>query len=136
MGVEANITDGLLNYLLDLNILPVAMPNVPYPAVGEEKVLPYLEPHVLKAPTAGVGLIGEGNQHSGFLQVNVVHLVDEGLVPAEQIADEIIEAFPRNSHIEHNGVMIRFTEPGYSGSQRNHEDGKFIPVTIPYLVLA
>lgn len=114
VGVEAQITEALLDRVKTLGVslaLPVAYPDVAFPAVGQPKPDSWVEAAILRVQTQGIG-ISAWDEHAGILQVTVVtkQFPAGGTKTPTQIADAVAAWFPRN-WFDPSGLVRVFEKP-------------------------
>lgn len=134
VGIEAQITEALLTRLAALTlspVVPVAMPNVTFPASGSDTPDTYLQARMLRAPTQGVG-ISAWNEHAGILQVDVVYKPQNGEIKPLQIADSVAAWFARGTRMSNGSVQVDVYEPPQIASVIQDGDRIRIPVSVRY----
>lgn len=128
-NVYRNITEGLFKYLIEANILPVALPNLSYD--GDK---PYLRISLIPGASFSMGYLS-ADHHRGLFQVDVVDNPLTNLQTIMSYVDQVRDAFPRGLHILESGTTIRIDTAAFPGPPQHEVDGYFVPVTIPYNVI-
>lgn len=137
-GVEANVYKALTDRLQTLAFspaLPIAWPNITFPATGSTLPNAYLQVDFLPNRTNTRTLAASGSQqHRGILQVTL-HMNTKAAtgvrVPHEK-ADQIIAHYPLGLKLFESGVAVKVYRKPY-GIPMPVKDGWFsIPVTIEY----
>lgn len=134
VGNESQITEALLTRLIALTlspVVPVAVPNVQFPATGSDKPDTYLEASILRAPTQGIG-ISAWDERVGILQVDVVYKPNDGEIKPLQIADSVAAWFPRGTRLVNGSVQVDVYEPAQIATAMSDGDRLRIPVSIRY----
>lgn len=110
----------------------VSFPNVQF---DKTVINEYYSVICLPQKTLGVG-ISELDRQNGFCQVSCYVRSNVGEINAIDMANVIIDAFPRNSILVSGTTKIRIDKPPYYSGGLQTEDGWYmIPVTIPFTVL-
>lgn len=136
VGVEAQITEALFTRLAALTlspVLPVAYPDVAFPAAGQTKPDNYLEAAILRAQTQGIG-ISAWDEHAGILQVTVVtkQFPAGGTKTPTQIADAVAAWFPRGTRLVNGAVTVTVFETPAIASPIADAPYTRTPVSIRY----
>lgn len=109
VGIESKITEALLQRLAALTlspVLPVAYPNIAFPAAGQTKPDVYLEARSpLRAETQQLG-ISAWDTHVGIFQIDVVYKAQDGLIKPTEIADKIADWFKRGTRLTNGDVRV------------------------------
>lgn len=137
-GTEANIFRALSDRLQTLFFtpaLPIAWPNIAFPAAGQTLPSAYLEVVFLPNRTSTRTLAASGSQqHRGILQVSL-HMngkATTGIRVPHEKADQVIAHFPLGLKLFESGVAVKIYRKPY-GIPMPVKDGWFtIPVTIEY----
>ena len=132
MGVLSDIMTGVFSKISGTtpSLGTITWPNIPFSGAP-----PYLRVHILPATTEAIG-IKSGDHHRGIIQVDCVIRDGIGPTTAATLADGVIAAFARNTTATSGTTTIRFNKTGSAGPGQQESDRYFIPVTIPYEVIA
>ena len=133
-AIEAQIPDALMTRLGTLPVSPAL--SVAYP--GREFTPPdgeYLEAAFL--PNRNVSLFLKGansTQYQGLFQVTVVwSLDDSGIIPAQEVAGQIVDHFDKGTLLSATGFYVRIPERPSIGPPIQERHRLRVPVTIPYI---
>lgn len=137
-GVEANIFKALadrLQLLVFTPSLPIAWPNIKFPASEQPLPPAYLQVDFLPNRTNTRTLAATGRQqHRGIFQVTL-HMstkANAGIKVPHEKADQIIDHYPLGLKLFESGVGVKIFRKPY-GQPQPPNDGWFsIPVTIEY----
>lgn len=134
-GVEANIFLALITHLQQLTFSPalqIAGPNVPFPAAGQTKPKDYLEVNHIPNRTI-TRSVGKGRQqHRGIFQVTVHYSSGTGIINPLQIADKVIEHFPKDLVLFQGGIRVKIWRKPYAIPLAPEAGSLMVPVTIEY----
>jgi len=134
-GVESNIWLALITRLQTLVLTPalqIAGPNVPFPAPGQTKPKDFLEVTYLPNRTL-TRTVGPGRQqHRGLMQVTVHYSSGTGIINPMQIADKIIDHFPKDLRLFAGGVAVKIWRKPYAIPLPPQDGSLMVPVTIEY----
>lgn len=126
---------------------PVAYPNSGYPKEGQPADIPYYKVDILPASENSLGLsFSSATRQLGIIQVSCYIRDGKGDIPAVEMADQIIAAFPRGTVLEDGGVSVRIEDKAYKsqgfsattsnvGGEKVNGGWFMIPVTIPYIII-
>ncbi len=114
------------------NVLPIAGPNVTFPAAGQTKPEKFLKLDFLPNRTRQITLGDDPQQKIGMLQVSVMWPVGKGILDAVEVAGAIINRF-KNQVLFASGVKITISSEPWAASPIQDEDRLNIPVTVPYI---
>lgn len=137
-GVEANIFAALsarLSLLTFTPALPIAWPNVTFPAAGQQMPNAYLEVTFLPNRTTTRTLAASGSQqHRGILQVTVHTSTKDSVGITKQLerADRVIEHFPLGLKLFQAGIGVKIYRKPYGIPMPPKDGWLSIPVTIEY----
>lgn len=137
MKPEAAIALNLLERFGNLSIGSPALDLVmPLGKYHPEKGKKYLEanhlPNATQTFTIGNGL----HNHLGFLQVTCYGPIDEGIIPLNEIAGEVIDFFKQGTIIAGNGVNVKIVQQPYTSQALKDGAWLLLPVSIPYICSA
>ena len=113
------------------DVLPVAGPNVGFPAAGQTKPGKFLELLFLPNRTRQITLGDDPQQKLGILQVSVMWPIGSGIPDALDVAGQIINRF-KNQTLFASGVRITISSEPWASSPIQDVDRMKVPVTIPY----
>ncbi len=132
-NTDAIIFDALQAHLRTMpNVLPIAGPNVTFPAAGQTKPEKFLKLDFLPNRTRQITLGDDPQQKIGLLQVSVMWPVGKGIIDAVEVAGAIINRF-KNQVLFASGVKITISSEPWAASPIQDEDRLNIPVTVPYI---
>ncbi|MDK4720133.1 phage tail terminator-like protein [Rhizobium sp. CNPSo 3968] len=114
------------------NVLPIAGPNVTFPAAGQTKPEKFLKLDFLPNRTRQITLGDDPQQKIGLLQVSVMWPVGKGILDAVEVAGTIINRF-KNQVLFASGVKITISSEPWAASPIQDVDRLNIPVTVPYI---
>jgi len=135
-GKLSGIEDALHYRLNALGLsAPIAWPGAAFqPVVGQTYVAPSILPN--RTDYAAVGS-NSPRRHRGLYQVIIYSPINEGSLPAAEIADQIIEQFAGVT-IDKNSLRVRIGSfdgsPAlpYRGTSLDQDGWRLTPVTIPW----
>lgn len=104
----------------------VAYPNIPYS--GDD---PYYTVSILPAGAIPIDLKTESYQ-SGICQVSCYIRDGIGEIKALEMAQTILNAFPRLTKLEGDGIAVHIKNPAWISPGISVDGWYFIPVSIPY----
>lgn len=137
-GVEANIYLALATRLQGLALspaLPIAWPNIDFPAEGENLPDAYLEVSFLPNRTNTRTLAASGSQqHRGIFQISL-HMnsqANAGVQVPMETADQIIEHFPLGLKLYESGVSVKIYRKPYGIPQAPNDGWFSIPITVEF----
>ena len=120
------------NVKIAANVIPVALPNIKFDPTGLDK---YYQIYIVPARKVAVGL-SEVNSQNGFCQVSCFVRADVGEIKALNMAESIINYFPRGTRLWDNSSKVEINQPSYYSQGLTNNNGWYmVPVTIPYIVL-
>jgi len=130
---DAIIFDALQAHLRTMpNVLPIAGPNITFPAAGQTKPEKFLKLDFLPNRTRQITLGDDPQQKIGLLQVSVMWPVGKGILDAVETTGAIINRF-KNQVLFASGVKITISSEPWAASPIQDEDRLNIPVTVPYI---
>lgn len=99
-GTDAIIFKAVTDRLIAMpGVLPIAAPNVLFPAAGQPLPPKYLRLAFLPNQTRQITMANDPQQKRGLFQVSVVWPVGQGIIGALDIADQVINHFKNRSLI-------------------------------------
>ncbi|QKN14718.1 hypothetical protein HR059_09635 [Sinorhizobium meliloti WSM1022] len=132
-GTDAIIFKAVTDRLLAMpGVLPVAAPNVVFPAAGQPLPPKYLRLTFLPNQTRQITMGNDPQQKRGLLQVSVVWPVGQGIIGALDVADQVIDHF-NNQSLFASGVKITISSEPWAAGPLQEGERVQIPVTIPYI---
>lgn len=134
VGAESQIEEALLLRLTALILspaLPVAYPNVTFPAVGTTKPDVYLEASFLPGAPQTIG-ISDWSELPGYLQVDVVYKTQNGELKPRQIAGAVADWFERGTRLTNGAVQVDIYDRPAIGKAMPDSPYIRIPVSIRY----
>ncbi|QRY69112.1 hypothetical protein JVX98_12840 [Ensifer sp. PDNC004] len=131
-GTDAIIFTALTDRLRTIpQVLPIAGPNVVFPAAGQPLPPKYLRLAFMPNQTRQVTMGDDPQQKRGLLQISVVWPVGQGIVGALEVVDQIIDHF-KNQTLFASGVRITISSEPWAAGPLQESERVQIPVTIPY----
>ena len=131
-GTDAIIFSALATHLRTmLDILPIAGPNVTFPASGQTKPGKFIELTFLPNQTRQITMGDDPQQKRGIMQASVMWPLGIGLTEALDVAGEIIDRF-KNQTLFASGVKITISSEPWAASPLKDVDRMRVPVSIPY----
>lgn len=135
-GMDAIIFKALTDRLLTLSpALPVAAPNVTFPAAGQPLPAKYLAVSHLINQTRQITMGGDQQQKRGLYQVSVVFAVGIGILAALETVETIIALF-NNQILTASGVKVKIDNEPWAASPITEDDRVQIPITISWHAFA
>ncbi|MQW34946.1 phage tail terminator-like protein [Sinorhizobium meliloti] len=132
-GTDAIIFKAVTDRLLAMpGVLPVAAPNVGFPAAGQPLPPKYLRLTFLPNQTRQITMGNDPQQKRGLFQVSVVWPVGQGIIGALDVADQVIDHF-KNQSLFASGVKITISSEPWAAGPLQEGERVQIPVTIPYI---
>ncbi|RVJ35382.1 phage tail terminator-like protein [Sinorhizobium medicae] len=132
-GTDAIIFKAVTDRLIAMpGVLPIAAPNVLFPAAGQPLPPKYLRLAFLPNQTRQITMANDPQQKRGLFQVSVVWPVGQGIIGALDIADQVIDHFKNRSLFASCVKITISSEPWAAGPLQEGERVQ-IPVTIPYI---
>lgn len=132
VGTDAIIFKALTDRLRTMpQVLPIAGPNVVFPAAGQPLPPKYLRLAFMPNQTRQVTLGDDPQQKRGLLQVSVVWPVGQGIIDALEVVGQIIDHF-KNQTVFGSGVRITISSEPWAAGPLQESDRVQIPITIPY----
>ncbi len=132
-GTDAIIFKAVTGRLLAMpGVLPVAAPNVVFPAAGQPLPPKYLRLTFLPNQTRQITMGNDPQQKRGLFQVSVVWPVGQGIIGALDVADQVIDHF-KNQSLFASGVKITISSEPWAAGPLQEGERVQIPVTIPYI---
>jgi len=127
--LNENLTKAIFNHISGATGLPeVYYPNVSKDTPADEHIIVSIVPN----ETLSVG-VSELNQARGIINILIKTKESIGTVRANQIADDILTLFGRNTTLTSGGTKVRIDREGWTSPPLGNIDGWYIlPVTIPY----
>jgi hypothetical protein len=114
------------------NVLPIAGPNVTFPAAGQTKPPKFLKLDFLPNRTRQITLGDDPQQKVGILQVSVMWPIGNGLTDALDVVGQIIDRF-KNQTLFASGVKITISSEPWAASPIQDVDRLNVPISIPYI---
>lgn len=106
--------------------LPIAWPNTTFSPPGDRK---WLRLNEIPASTTPFALSGGTNEHIGLMQVDVFRPLNEGHVPAKEVAGAVAAHFPPALRLFSEGVKVVVTRSEL-GPVLKQDTEIMLPVTI------
>ncbi|MDX0549391.1 hypothetical protein GOE04_29235 [Sinorhizobium medicae] len=132
-GTDAIIFRAVTDRLLTMpGVLPVAAPNVVFPAAGQPLPPRYFRLAFLPNQTRQITVGDDRQQKRGLFQVSVVWPVGQGIIGALDVADQVIDLF-KNQSLFASGVKITISSEPWAAGPLQEGERVQIPVTIPYI---
>ncbi|MDX0808921.1 hypothetical protein GOD80_27670 [Sinorhizobium medicae] len=132
-GTDAIIFKAVTDRLIAMpGVLPIAAPNVLFPAAGQPLPPEYLRLAFLPNQTRQITMANDPQQKRGLFQVSVVWPVGQGIIGALDIADQVINHF-KNRSLFASGVKITISSEPWAAGPLQEGERVQIPVTIPYI---
>ncbi len=132
VGTDAIIFKALTDRLRTMpQVLPIAGPNVVFPAAGQPSPPKYLRLAFMPNQTRQVTMGDDPQQKRGLLQVSVVWPVGQGIIDALEVVDQIIDHF-KNQNLFASGVRITISGEPWAAGPLQESERVQIPITIPY----
>ncbi|MGK9282009.1 phage tail terminator-like protein [Sinorhizobium meliloti] len=132
-GTDAIIFKAVTDRLLAMpGVLPVAAPNVVFPAAGQPLPPKYLRLAFLPNQTRQITMGNDPQQKRGLFQVSVVWPVGQGIIGALDVADQVINHF-KNQSLFASDVKITISSEPWAAGPLQEGERVHIPVTIPYI---
>ncbi|ASP63399.1 phage tail terminator-like protein [Sinorhizobium meliloti] len=132
-GTDAIIFKAVTDRLLAMpGVLPVAAPNVVFPAAGQPLPPKYLRLTFLPNQTRQITMGNDPQQKRGLFQVSVVWPVGQGIIGALDVADQVIDHF-KNQSLFASGVKVTISSEPWAAGPLQEGERVQIPVTIPYI---
>ncbi|MQX45539.1 phage tail terminator-like protein [Sinorhizobium medicae] len=129
-GTDAIIFKAVTDRLIAMpGVLPIAAPNVVFPAAGQPLPPKYLRLAFLPNQTRQITMANDPQQKRGLFQVSVVW---QGIIGALDIADQVINHF-KNRSLFASGVKITISSEPWAAGPLQEGERVQIPVTIPYI---
>lgn len=131
-GTDAIIFTALTDRLRAMpQVLPIAGPNVLFPAAGQQLPAKYLHLSFMPNRTRQITMGDDPQQKRGLLQVSVVWPVGQGIIGALEVVDQVIDHF-KNQTLFASGVRITISSEPWAAGPLQESERVQIPVTIPY----
>lgn len=133
-GVESQILEALILRLKALTLspaLPLALPDVTFPAAGQVKPDTYLDAKPMRAGARGIG-ISAWDEYPGIFQVDVVTKKGQGAIKSTQIADAIAAHFAKGSTLTNGSVTVGIYDQPVIASSIDDDPYTRIPVSVRY----
>lgn len=135
-GIDAIIFKALTDHLMTMTpALPLAAPNVVFPAAGQSMPSKYLAVSFLPNQTREITLGDDPQQKRGLYQVSVVFAVGVGIIGALETVETIISLF-KNRSLFASGVKVTISSEPWASGPIQEGNRVQIPVTIPYYCFA
>jgi hypothetical protein len=132
-GTDAMIFAALLTHLRIMpGALPIAAPNITFPAPEQSKPAKFLKVDFLPNRTRQITFGPDPQQKVGMLQVSVMWPKGYGVIDALDMAGQIIDRF-KNQTLFADGIKITINSEPWAASPIQDDDRMNIPVTIPYI---
>ncbi len=139
MTIEEKIEAALFARVIALAFdpaVPIAWPNVPFPADGEPKPTTYIE--VIHFRNANTRLFLKGSSphlRQGILQLTVITPLHGGPSPATKLAGEIAAQFPADLPLFNDDVKVRIQQAPDVMTADKTEVSWNVPVSVRYEAL-
>jgi hypothetical protein len=132
-GTDAMIFSALSTHLRTMSgALPIAGPNVTFPAQGQPKPDKFLALAFLPNRPVPYPIGDDPEPRRGILQASVMWPIGNGLTDALDVVGQIVNRF-KNQTLFVSGVKITISSEPWASSPFKDEDRMNIPVTIPYI---
>ncbi|MQX89133.1 phage tail terminator-like protein [Sinorhizobium meliloti] len=132
-GTDAIIFKAATDRLIAMpGVLPIAAPNVVFPAAGQPLPAKYLRLAFLPNQTRQITMGNDPQQKRGLFQVSVVWPVGQGIIGALDVADQVIDHF-KNQSLFASGVKVTISSEPWAAGPLQEGERVQIPVTIPYI---
>lgn len=132
VGTDAIIFKALTDRLRAMpQVLPIAGPNVVFPAAGQPTPAKCLRLSFMPNRTRQITMGDDPQQKRGLLQVSVVWPVGQGIIDALEVVDQVIDHF-KNQTLFASGVRITISSEPWAAGPLQEDDRVQIPVSIPY----
>ncbi|RVM88109.1 phage tail terminator-like protein [Sinorhizobium meliloti] len=132
-GTDAIIFKAVTDRLIAMpGVLPIAAPNVVFPAAGQPLPAKYLRLAFLPNQTRQITMGNDPQQKRGLFQVSVVWPVGQGIIGALDVADQVIDHF-KNQSLFASGVKVTISSEPWAAGPLQEGERVQIPVTIPYI---
>ncbi|RVG81349.1 phage tail terminator-like protein [Sinorhizobium meliloti] len=132
-GTDAIIFKAVTDRLIAMpGVLPIAAPNVVFPAAGQPLPAKYLRLAFLPNQTRQITMGNDPQQKRGLFQVSVVWPVGQGIIGALDVANQVIDHF-KNQSLFASGVKITISSEPWAAGPLQEGERVQIPVTIPYI---
>ena len=111
----------------------VGIPSVYYPNVNAETPTDeHIIVSIISNETLAVG-ISETDQARGLISIIIKTKENIGSIRANQIADDLLTLFARNTTLTSGGTKVRIDRSGWTNPPLGNMDGWYVlPLTIPY----
>ncbi len=132
-GTDAIIFDALLTHLKTMaDVLPIAGPNITFPAAGQQKPGKYLKVDFLPNKTRQITFGPDPQMKAGILQVSIMWPIGSGLIDLLEVEGAIIDRF-KNQTFFASGVKITINSEPWAASPFKDVDRMNTPVNVPYI---
>lgn len=109
--------------------------DIVYPNLDKNPDIDYYKIDCLLSNKVGLG-VSELDRQKGFCQVSCFIRDGTGEIKAIEMAQTILDAFPRSKRLTDGSLIVRIDQPAYYSTGINTGNGWFmVPVTIPFTVL-
>lgn len=112
--------------------LPIAGPNVTFPAAGQPTPAKYLTIDFLPNRNRPFPIGDDAEPHQGLFQVSVKWPKGNGIADALDVAGAIIDHF-KNQTLFVGGLQIKINREPWAASPMQDDDRLIIPVSISYI---
>ncbi|WP_420478233.1 phage tail terminator-like protein [Brevundimonas sp. FT23028] len=112
-------------------VLPVAMPDVPFPPPSDGK---YLRVSLFNNAPAWEGM-NSGRMDQGLLQVTVVWPKGKGVIKAREVAADVMAHFPKGLKLVNAGAKVRINREPWAGSPILDDNASLVAITIPWVAV-
>lgn len=120
-------------HTLEISSPPVVIVD-PLRQAGKPDREPYVQAQILMNQPVTRG-VSAGGQYRGLLQLMVCWPsgLDEGIVPAVELAGLVLSEFPLETHMDGDGVRVRVSGKPWMSSPIPSGAWLNVPVTVPYI---
>ena len=127
--MNENLTKAIFDHISGATGIPdVYYPNVSKDTHADEHIIVSIIPN----ETLSVG-VSELNQARGIINIVIKTKESIGTIRANQIADDLLSLFVRNTTLTSGGTKVRIDRAGWTNPPLGNIDGWYVlPVTIPY----
>lgn len=133
--IDATIFAALSDRLSALTIspaMPIAWPNVAFPAPNQSTPTAYLRVDFLPNRNIPYPMGDDPEPHQGIFQVSVFRAKGEGMTKSLNVAGAIIDHF-KNQKISVEDMIIKISSEPWAANPIQEDTRVQVPVTIPYI---
>lgn len=135
-GEAAQIVDALLAHCVSLEVgspaLPIAYPEVSFTPPTDGK---YLQVDFFANRPAWEGL-SSGKMAQGLLQVTVIWPRGQGVVAANESAQQVIDHFAKSTVLRSGSAKVTISGEPWAATPITEDTQLRVPVTIPWVATA